>query len=277
MQSRNPNNIKIIDVSAHQEAIDWAAVAADGVKGAFIKASEGIGYRDMYVGRNVCVANAEGLKVGCYHYARPESGNSAIAEAESFLAAIAGLPVSLPLVLDVEDKAAQLGADKLTEWAYTWLTEVQRRSGQRVMLYTGASFAKSYLGSKLAEFPLWVAHYGTETPMANSTWDKWAVFQYSESGSVDGIAGSVDMNEMDLDFWNEITAVKQIEEDETNMAMQLEDWQWDMLYKVMGTAYNAKQLKWDWMQKIVDKTLTASELAFLNTVLDGRVDRGIEV
>jgi hypothetical protein len=31
------------------------------------------------------------------------------------------------------------------------------------------------------------------------------------------------------------------------------------------------------MQKIVDKTLTASELAFLNAVLDGRVDRGIDV
>jgi hypothetical protein len=61
------------------------------------------------------------------------------------------------------------------------------------------------------------------------------------------------------------------------MAMKLEQWQWDLLYKVLGTAYNAKQLKWDWMQKIVDKTLTASELAFLNTVLDGRVDRSIKV
>jgi N-acetylmuramoyl-L-alanine amidase len=69
----------------------------------------------------------------------------------------------------------------------------------------------------------------------------------------------------------------QQEEDESNMSMKLEDWQWDMLYKVMGDAYNAEQLNWDWMQKIVDKTLTASELAFLNTVLDGRVDRGIEV
>ncbi|MFD0682361.1 MULTISPECIES: glycoside hydrolase family 73 protein [unclassified Paenibacillus] len=69
----------------------------------------------------------------------------------------------------------------------------------------------------------------------------------------------------------------QIEEDETNMPMKLEQWQWDMLYQVMGKAYNADQLNWDWMQKIVDKTLTASELAFLNTVLDGRIDRKIEV
>ncbi|WP_171653795.1 glycoside hydrolase family 73 protein [Paenibacillus foliorum] len=68
-----------------------------------------------------------------------------------------------------------------------------------------------------------------------------------------------------------------LEEDEDNMPMKLEQWQWEMLYEVMGKAYNADQLNWNWMQKIVDKTLTASELAFLNTVLDGRIDRGIQV
>ncbi|NHN31116.1 N-acetylmuramoyl-L-alanine amidase [Paenibacillus agricola] len=67
------------------------------------------------------------------------------------------------------------------------------------------------------------------------------------------------------------------EEDETNMPMKLEQWQWDMLYTVMGAAYNTDQLGWDWMQKVVDKTLTASELAFLNTVLDGRIDRNIAI
>nr|WP_243767208.1 peptidoglycan recognition family protein [Paenibacillus agricola] len=67
------------------------------------------------------------------------------------------------------------------------------------------------------------------------------------------------------------------EEDVDNMPMKLEPWQWDMLYKVMGDAYNKERLGWDWMQKIVDQTMTATELAFLNTVLDGRLDRGIEV
>lgn len=67
------------------------------------------------------------------------------------------------------------------------------------------------------------------------------------------------------------------EEDNDNMPMKLEQWQWDMLYQVMGKAYNVDQLEWDWMQKIVDKTLTAAELAFLNTVLDGRIDRNINV
>jgi flagellum-specific peptidoglycan hydrolase FlgJ len=66
-------------------------------------------------------------------------------------------------------------------------------------------------------------------------------------------------------------------EDEDNMPMKLEQWQWDMLYEVLGKAYNANQLSWSWMQKIVDKQLTATELAFLNTVLDGRIDRNIKI
>ncbi|MBE1442942.1 glycoside hydrolase family 73 protein [Paenibacillus sp. OAS669] len=68
-----------------------------------------------------------------------------------------------------------------------------------------------------------------------------------------------------------------LEEDEDNMPMKLEQWQWDMLYEVLGKAYNDGQLNWSWMQKIVDKTMTAAELAFLNTILDGRIDRKMDV
>lgn len=79
------------------------------------------------------------------------------------------------------------------------------------------------------------------------------------------------------DVVNEFNECQQAEEDTDNMPMKLEQWQWDMLYEVMGKAYNEDQLNWNWMQKILDKTLTAAELAFLNTVLDGRIDRNIEV
>jgi hypothetical protein len=65
--------------------------------------------------------------------------------------------------------------------------------------------------------------------------------------------------------------------EEEDVPMKLEEWQWDMLYQVMGKAYNVDQLDWDWMQKIKDRTLTATELVFLNTVLDARIDRKIEV
>lgn len=205
MQARNPANIKIIDVSHHQKEIDWKKVAADGVQGVFIKATEGVGYTDPLFRANVQGALGAGLKVGFYHYCRPETGNTAAKEAESFLAAVAGLPASLPHVLDVEEAAANLGAAKLTDWCYSWLQTVEQRSVHRVMVYTGAYFASKYLGAKLAKWPLWVAHYGVNQPMANPTWQRWSVFQYTSSGKVAGIAGNVDMNEMDATFWAELT------------------------------------------------------------------------
>lgn len=80
-----------------------------------------------------------------------------------------------------------------------------------------------------------------------------------------------------IDRLNDNKVLGYVLEDESNMPMKLEQWQWDMLYQVMGKAYNTAQLDWDWMQKIVEKKLTAAELAFLNTVLDARIDRNIEV
>lgn len=204
MQARNSAKIKIIDVSRHQGTIDWKRVAADGVMGVFIKATEGIGYTDPLFRANVQGALAAGLKVGFYHYCRPETGNTAVKEAESFLTAVAGLSAVLPHVLDVEGEAANCGATKLTDWCYNWLDTVEQRSGHRAMVYTGASFAKTYLGTKLSKWPLWVAHYGVNQPMANPTWQRWSVFQYSSSGEVAGISGNVDLNEMDVTFWAEL-------------------------------------------------------------------------
>src|SRR5690242_3411645 len=117
MQTRNPNNPRIIDVSHHQGVIDWIQVADDGIQGAMIKASEGIGYIDPLFRQNATEAISAGLRVGFYHYARPESGNTPEQEVEAFMGAISGLRASLPLVLDLEGEAADLGPEKVTEWA----------------------------------------------------------------------------------------------------------------------------------------------------------------
>ncbi|WP_409345247.1 hypothetical protein [Paenibacillus sp. MBLB4367] len=45
----------------------------------------------------------------------------------------------------------------------------------------------------------------------------------------------------------------------------------------MGKAYNADQLDWNWMQKIVDQDDDRCGTRLLNTVLDGRIDRKLDV
>ncbi|MEK8131235.1 glucosaminidase domain-containing protein [Paenibacillus filicis] len=67
------------------------------------------------------------------------------------------------------------------------------------------------------------------------------------------------------------------EDEDMTQPMKLAPWQWEMLYEVLGKAYNEDRLDWSWLQKIKDQTMTATELVFINTVLDGRLDRKIEV
>lgn len=221
MQARSGTDILGADVSHYQGAIDWPMAARAGLQFVFIKASEGVGMIDAQLRRNAFGADAVSIPVGFYHYAHPEL-NNAVAEAAAFMDAIAGLPYKLPLMLDVEGRAGDVPRTQLTEWCDTFLQEVQRRTGARVGIYTGAYFARDNLGPQLGKYPLWVAHYGRTTPLANSTWPKWAVFQYSESGSCPGIgSGNVDMNVMDADLYNAIMNPPVAEEPKEEPEMQV--------------------------------------------------------
>ncbi|BBH19844.1 hypothetical protein Back11_11890 [Paenibacillus baekrokdamisoli] len=204
MQTKSQGNVKVIDVSHHQGSIAWPKVKADGVAGAFIKATEGKTGIDSKFSSNATGAVLAGLKVGYYHYARPEN-NTAEEEAANFAKTVKGFTADFPHVLDVEGEAQLLGVAKLTAWCATWLREVERLTGHSVMIYTGASFARSYLGKDLNKWPLWIAHYGAAKPMDNSTWGVWSVFQYADNGKVNGITGSVDMNVMEKAFYDKCT------------------------------------------------------------------------
>ncbi|MBB3112533.1 lysozyme [Paenibacillus phyllosphaerae] len=212
MQARRDSNIDGIDVSRYQGNINWSSVKAGGIAFAFIKASEGTGSTDPQFERNVTGAKAADVKVGFYHYAHPERNNAA-AEAAHFISTINGYEADFPHVLDVEGDASAIGAAALTDWVDAWLKEVRKQTGHPVMIYSGASFARSYLGKELGDYPLWIAHYGVNTPMANSTWNRWAVFQYSQTGRVNGISGDVDLNVMERAFYDQFTTTPQEVED----------------------------------------------------------------
>ncbi|AIG25135.1 hypothetical protein EGH10_10670 [Brevibacillus laterosporus] len=173
MQAKNTTNIKGIDVSKWQGEINWNQVASDGVRYAFIKATEGTSLVDRKLKENAQGANRAGIKVGYYHFAHPDL--SAQAQAEHFVQTVKGLPCDMPLVLDIEtDKG--LTPAQITAFCLAFLTHVKGHTGKTPMIYTGAYFAKRNLGKALAGFPLWVAHYNTNQPMLNPTWSRWAVF-----------------------------------------------------------------------------------------------------
>ena len=207
MQSMSSTNVKGIDVSNNNGTITWGKVANAGVQFTFIKATEGVSYTDSSLDANVKGAQAAGIKVGFYHYAHPELGNSATAEAQYFVSKVKGYTLDLAYVLDVEGAASKLGKANLTVWCKSFADTVASLTNKPVVIYSSASFANTYLGSALSSYPLWVANYGVNTPMADSTWSQWSVFQYADNGTVSGITGEVDLDVMELAFFNQLTGV----------------------------------------------------------------------
>lgn len=190
--------IKGIDVSSHQGSIEWPKVADDGVKFACAKATEGEDYADPTFTRNRMDAIARAGIVPCvYHFLRPRSDRRGAREAAFFAdqALDRGYGKGyLPPVIDVETTTLS-PADTCT-YLLSALHRTQKDLGARPIVYTYPSFAASYLaGCKpLKAYYLWIAHYGVSKPTVPPPWGDFLIHQYSDHGSVRGIAGPVDLN-----------------------------------------------------------------------------------
>ena len=198
---------KGIDVSSHQGAIDWNRVAASGVEFAFIRAAyRGYGTAgnlrtDTYFAQNIAAAKAAGLKVGVYIYSQAITVEEGREEANYLLSIVSGIQMDLPLVFDFEyatDTAGNiigrltpsLGARASTDICHEFCRVVES-AGYSSMVYANKSTLSNNLYA--SEFGrVWLAQYNSRATY-NGSYEYW---QCSDSGYVDGISGSAD-----LDFW----------------------------------------------------------------------------
>ena len=96
----------VIDVSHHNGAIDWPAVAGAGVALAFIKATQGTGFVDPAFARNRSAAIAAGVAVVPYHFLDTADPDD---QAAHFLA-VSGLAPGDPAMIDWESAAPAASA-----------------------------------------------------------------------------------------------------------------------------------------------------------------------
>ncbi len=192
-----------IDVSHHQGTINWTNVYNDGKVFAFVKATEGFTYDDPEFISNMNNGTAAQVVMGAYHFARPDN-NSAVNEANHFVG-VAGSYIGqgfLPPVLDLEDPntsyhlTQHFSSSQLTNWVQTWLTRVENLTGVRPIIYTNSNLA-GYLENSINSYDLWIAKPDDDPdsiPSNLGVWTTWKFKQYSWHGSVNGIAGEVDLN-----------------------------------------------------------------------------------
>ena len=184
-----------IDVSHYNGVVDWARVAKAGIAFAYAKATEGAVHQDTEFTNNYAGIGQNAILRGLYHFFRPSV--DAQAQATNFLKSLPQLVVGdLPPALDVEVSDGQ-GAQVIVSGIQQWLNHVEATLGCTPVIYTSASFWNANFAGNttFSRYPLWVAHY-THNPAPNlpAGFADFTLWQYSESGQVPGITGSVDMN-----------------------------------------------------------------------------------
>jgi GH25 family lysozyme M1 (1,4-beta-N-acetylmuramidase) len=197
------NRLEGIDVSHWQGTIDWAKVSAAGKKFAYIKASEHTSFVDDKYQTNRSRAKSAGLKVGAYHFARPNIGTSdAYAEADHFIETADWASGELRPVLDLEDTGG-LSSSALQTWVKAFVNRIYDRTGVRAVIYVSPSFWSTKMGNSSwfannGYDVLWIAHWTTASspsvPAENWGGRSWTFWQYTSDGSVPGISGRVDLD-----------------------------------------------------------------------------------
>lgn len=190
-----------IDVSVYQKKIDWEKVKAAGVDFAMIR----LGYRsydeegdlalDSRFKENLREAKRAGLDVGVYFFSQAKTTEEAIKEARFVVRHIRGRGVTYPVVFDMEpidgaDRITGLDTEEKTQIADAFC-QVIDRNGYTPMIYGNPQWLKKHVKLEyLTKYDTWLAHYadGTDYPYRFRMW------QYSQSGKVDGIKGHVDLN-----------------------------------------------------------------------------------
>lgn len=190
--------MKGIDISSNQGNIDFAEVKDSGIEIIYIKATQGTNYTNPLLETHYNDAKANGLKIGFYHYL---NNDNAIIQAQHFLSSISTFVAECKYVIDVEDTSISNPSNATRLFANYLVSQ-----NKEVAIYTGDYFYRDNLNNTVKDLPLWVANYSGNILATN-----YVGLQYSESGSVSGISGKVDLDTFDNGILISISKIKEVE------------------------------------------------------------------
>ena len=194
-----------IDVSDHQQEIDWVKVKESGIDYAIIR----LGYRGFTEGgliadsrfiANITGALENGIEVGVYFFSQATSEEEAVEEAAYVLEQVGNYNLTYPIYYDWEpitehDEAAVPRTQSCTGKDVTAFTvafcEEIKKAGFYPGYYTNKTMGYDFYNlEELQEYDIWYAEY-QDVPSFYYNFEMW---QYSESGVISGIPVEVDLN-----------------------------------------------------------------------------------
>lgn len=195
----------VIDVSSWQGDIDWAKAKADGVEGAIIRLGFGWGNdADAKAQRNINECKRLGIPFGIYWYSYAEDASGSRQEGNDVVSKLRQFGVSpndlkYPVYYDLESWTWTGHTPPTNPNVYNgivnaWYGALQSGGYQNLGVYSYTSYLQGPLNNaNIYAKTRWVAQYGPQMEFtAFGTNDRG--WQYTESGHINGISGSVDMS-----------------------------------------------------------------------------------
>ena len=191
-----------IDVSSYQENIDWKKVKKEGIEFAILR----LGYRgygqtgkivlDSKFEKNYKEAKEQGIELGVYFFSQAINIQEVKDEANFVLNNLKNKELSYPVVFDLEkiknDKARtdNLSSDEITDMTLEFCRLI-KENGYEPSIYGNAKTFTTKMKLELFNnYNKWYADY-QEIPLYPYEFNLW---QYTETGKVNGITGKVDLN-----------------------------------------------------------------------------------
>ena len=180
-----------IDVSHHQEIINWAEVKNSGIDFAIIRVGYGQDFTsqdDKYFERNISECERLGIPYGVYLYSYAINIENATSEANHMLRLIKGHNPTYGIWYDLEEDNENVNYINI---ATTFCEKIKANGYNQVGIYANLEWWNKKLNdSSLDKYDKWVAQWGN-----SCTYNKpYKMWQYTENGSVNGIKGNVDMD-----------------------------------------------------------------------------------
>ena len=194
-----------IDVSYHNQGINWNAVKAQGVDYAILR----VGYRGYGTGllwedkrfeQYIKAARAAGMKLGVYFYSSAMNPSEAREEASFVVGLLAGTKLDYPVYFDTElsedippGRHDYLGKAVRAQ-VIPAFCETIRAAGYTPGLYSNLNFLNNHIPYAVyGPYTTWLASYTRDSKLPSFVrpYDMW---QFTASGSVNGIRGVADMN-----------------------------------------------------------------------------------
>lgn len=192
-------NKLVIDISHHNGLINFGRVKKTGVKGIIHKVLEGQSAVDGMFRTNLPAMLREDFYVGGYHFIR----NDGYKEAIRFCSLVQGLEKihACRIFPAIDAEAQNLTLYDLIKQSEVFCDFVVNTMGVYPLFYINRSQLwqyeneKGFEGSVLTKCPLWIARYNSSLGSLPPHWKNYTLWQYTDSGRVEGVSGDVDLND----------------------------------------------------------------------------------